>query len=215
MPISDGPRRACGARPGALCGTRSTAVESGMPLGPPNAQLSRSQCFAALDLDACASPDQIRRAYRRLVLKLHPDRAGNSDASRSAFLQVVEAYRTLKSLGCLAAPEKVVGVPAHQIRYPGGPSRGASQSEVRTLVFCGAGVVFLVIGAFAFLLVRDVIEQAYKQAHRTSYIPQELWSESLWEAIGFAILIATGPAACVIGGYYIFTAIRRSARRKA
>lgn len=40
-----------------------------------------------------ATPSEIRRAFRRLVLELHPDRGGA--ASEARLLDVVEAYETL------------------------------------------------------------------------------------------------------------------------
>jgi hypothetical protein len=46
-----------------------------------------------LGVSVGASPAEIRRAFRRLVLELHPDRSPTGDEAR--FLEVVEAYETL------------------------------------------------------------------------------------------------------------------------
>jgi DnaJ-class molecular chaperone len=42
-----------------------------------------------------ASPAEIRRAFRQLALKYHPDRNKNSEESRQKFMQLVEAYKLL------------------------------------------------------------------------------------------------------------------------
>jgi DnaJ-class molecular chaperone len=42
-----------------------------------------------------ASPTEIRRSFRELALKYHPDRNKNSEESRQKFMQIVEAYRIL------------------------------------------------------------------------------------------------------------------------
>jgi hypothetical protein len=69
--------------------------------------VTRSECLAALGLDSSAQPEQIRRAFRQLVLKLHPDRVSNTARSTPAFVRVVEAYKQLKVLGL----EPVVRLP--------------------------------------------------------------------------------------------------------
>lgn len=42
-----------------------------------------------------ATPDEIKRAFRRLSMDLHPDKNGNSDESNRAFQEINEAYNVL------------------------------------------------------------------------------------------------------------------------
>ena len=42
-----------------------------------------------------ATPDEIKRAFRRLSMDLHPDKNGNSEESKRAFQEINEAYTVL------------------------------------------------------------------------------------------------------------------------
>ena len=42
-----------------------------------------------------ATPDEIKRAFRRLSMDLHPDKNGNSEESKRAFQEINEAYNVL------------------------------------------------------------------------------------------------------------------------
>lgn len=50
-------------------------------------------CYRLLGLEPDADEDEIRRAYKALVLKYHPDRGEGSDAER--FREIQEAYEIL------------------------------------------------------------------------------------------------------------------------
>lgn len=57
--------------------------------------LSEDDCYALLGVSPGSTEAEVRRAYRKLALKLHPDRAGK--ASTRHFQQVSEAYMFLKA----------------------------------------------------------------------------------------------------------------------
>ena len=53
-------------------------------------------CYRTLELDQNASKDEIKRAYRRLALKYHPDKnLGNEEATAKIFTEINEAYSIL------------------------------------------------------------------------------------------------------------------------
>lgn len=51
--------------------------------------------YEILGLPRTATKDQIKRRYRQLVRKYHPDVAQDKEAAKAAFIQITEAYNTL------------------------------------------------------------------------------------------------------------------------
>jgi DnaJ-class molecular chaperone len=51
--------------------------------------------YDVLQIDPKATPDEIKRAFRRLSMELHPDKNGNSEESNRAFQEINEAYNVL------------------------------------------------------------------------------------------------------------------------
>jgi molecular chaperone DnaJ len=51
--------------------------------------------FAILELEASAPVTDIKKAYRRLALQLHPDKTGNDPYAAARFAEIKEAYEVL------------------------------------------------------------------------------------------------------------------------
>jgi curved DNA-binding protein CbpA len=51
--------------------------------------------YKVLEISNAASQDDIRKSFRYLALKYHPDRNKNSEESKQKFMQIVEAYKVL------------------------------------------------------------------------------------------------------------------------
>jgi molecular chaperone DnaJ len=79
-----------------------------------------SNFYIVLGLQRAATADQIRRAYRRLARKYHPDINPGDRAAAELFRQITEAYETL------ADPERRRQYDEHE---PGGPRQVTSPFE--------------------------------------------------------------------------------------
>lgn len=51
--------------------------------------------YETLGLEPGASQDEIKKSFRSLALKHHPDKNKNSEESRQKFMMIVEAYEVL------------------------------------------------------------------------------------------------------------------------
>jgi DnaJ-class molecular chaperone len=51
--------------------------------------------YDVLEVDNTASQNEIKKSFRNLALKYHPDKNKNSDDSKQKFMQIVEAYEVL------------------------------------------------------------------------------------------------------------------------
>merc|ERR1711907_581933 len=58
-------------------------------------QFSSDDYYEVLGVSRSASDDDIKKAYRKLAMKWHPDKNGGSDDSNANFQQISEAYEVL------------------------------------------------------------------------------------------------------------------------
>ena len=58
--------------------------------------MSITRCYyEVLSVERTASGDEIKRSYRRLAMKYHPDRNPGDDEAEKSFKECAEAYEVL------------------------------------------------------------------------------------------------------------------------
>ena len=67
--------------------------------------------YSLLGIKRAASPEEVKRAYRRMVFRFHPDRNPGDDAAAGKFKQVLDAYSVLSD-GAKRAVYDAVNHPA-------------------------------------------------------------------------------------------------------
>lgn len=53
--------------------------------------------YEILGVSVEATPDEIKKSFRNLALKYHPDKNKNSEESKQKFMKIVEAYEVLSN----------------------------------------------------------------------------------------------------------------------
>lgn len=53
--------------------------------------------YEILEVTADATTDEIKKSFRHLALKYHPDKNKNSEESKQKFMKIVEAYEVLSN----------------------------------------------------------------------------------------------------------------------
>ena len=51
--------------------------------------------YASLGINKNASPEEIKKAYRKMAIKYHPDKNGGDKSAEAKFMEISEAYETL------------------------------------------------------------------------------------------------------------------------
>jgi hypothetical protein len=53
--------------------------------------------YEILEVSTEATPEEIKKSFRNLALKYHPDKNKNSEESKQKFMKIVEAYEVLSN----------------------------------------------------------------------------------------------------------------------
>jgi molecular chaperone DnaJ len=83
--------------------------------------------YAVLGIDAAADDSTLRRAWRRLALRWHPDRAGA--AATATFQKISTAYAVLSSPAARAAYDRRRAVEDEDDPVPSGPAASAPPEQ--------------------------------------------------------------------------------------
>lgn len=99
-----------------------------------------SDFYDVLDVDPHATGNEIREAFRHKALKFHPDTQTDPTAGGQAFIQLNDAYQTLRD-PCLRHHYDAVRRQARRWREPPG---GLTKEGRPTMVFVVLGGLFLI-----------------------------------------------------------------------
>src|SRR5271165_3096405 len=58
--------------------------------------MAKQDYYATLGVARDASPEDLKKAYRKLAMQHHPDRNGHDKAAEARFKEISEAYEVLK-----------------------------------------------------------------------------------------------------------------------
>jgi hypothetical protein len=82
------------------------------------------ECFRILGVAESAPESEIKRAYRRMVMQLHPDTGQRPDSL--AFSRVVEAYRSISNF---RTASRIIDFPPRRERYSSRTTAGRRKTE--------------------------------------------------------------------------------------
>ncbi|NEW09805.1 DnaJ domain-containing protein [Paenibacillus sp. SYP-B3998] len=85
--------------------------------------------YEMLEIDPVATPDEIKKAYKRMAKKHHPDANAGSKQSEMMFKLVNEAYHTLSDAAARAAYDARMAARREQQAHPNSASGSKARGE--------------------------------------------------------------------------------------
>jgi len=58
--------------------------------------MAKNDYYELLGLDKAASQDEVKKAYRKMAIKYHPDKNPGNKEAEEKFKEVTEAYQVLE-----------------------------------------------------------------------------------------------------------------------
>ena len=104
--------------------------------------MAKRDYYDVLQVPRGASADDIKKAYRRLARKHHPDVAGDDAKSTEQFKEAKEAYEVLRDSKRRAAYDRFGHAAENMGDFGGGPSPGGAQRRWQSGTGGGAGFDF-------------------------------------------------------------------------
>src|SRR5271163_304041 len=99
---------------------KRTACLTLAPCKEHSAVMAKQDYYATLGVERGASPEDMKKAYRKLAMQYHPDRNPGDAKSEAKFKELNEAYDVLKDDQKRAAYDRF----GHAAFENGGPSAG-------------------------------------------------------------------------------------------
>ena len=135
--------------------------------------MSRRNFYQILGVSTDASLEEIKKSYRALALKLHPDKNPNNTEALHQFRVIQEAYEILRSKEKRTEYDRTLNLkkPQEHLKKPAGPL-----AEVRDLKYALAltleEMVFGTEKTIRFMRKRDSTDEAHEMK---VVVPEETW----------------------------------------
>jgi hypothetical protein len=166
--------------------------------------LTRSECLTLLGLSDTASAHEIRRAFRRLALKYHPDRNPGDPEAQTKFFECIAARDTLEALDASRPAVPVWQIPS---QTPLETRRWSIDSSFYGILFVTC-LVMAVIGccAYALATVANHERQALLKLGYSEDVRKGL-REVYYKYVGALVLAANS---LLLGGLGFWYTVRRA-----
>ncbi len=105
--------------------------------------MSKRDYYEVLGVNRDASEEDIKKAYRKLAMKHHPDRNPDNPKSEGLFKEAKEAYEVLSDAGKRGAYDQYghAGVDPHSGMGAGRPVRASALSPTPSAIFSAISLV--------------------------------------------------------------------------